>query len=48
MEKVIQNCEISLKTFELEDQYAIILGLALWRQEPQEIDFQPEFIEMVC
>ena len=28
-----------MKTFELEDQYAIILGLALWPQEPHEIDF---------
>ena len=34
-----QNCQIPLKTFELEDQYAIIFGLALWAEEPHEIHF---------
>ena len=28
-----------MKTFELEDQYAIIFILALWPEEPNEIDF---------
>ena len=37
--KMHQNCENPLKTFELEDQYAIIFGLALWPQEPHEINF---------
>ena len=34
-----QNGQISMKTFELEDQYAIIFSLALWPQEPHEIHF---------
>ena len=34
-----QNRQISMKTFELEDQYAIIFGLALWPEEPHEIHF---------
>ena len=34
-----QNGQISMKTFGLEDQYAIIFGLALWAEEPPEIIF---------
>ena len=34
-----QNGQISVKTSKLEDQYAIIFGLALWPQEPREIHF---------
>ena len=34
-----QNRQNSVKTSELEDQYAIIFGLALWPQEPREIHF---------
>ena len=37
--KMHQNRQISVKTFELEDQYAIIFSLALWPQEPHEIHF---------
>ena len=34
-----------MKTPELEDQYAIIFGLALWPQEPQEMhSFEKEFV----
>ena len=29
----------SIKTSELEDQYAVIFSLALWPEEPREIDF---------
>ena len=28
-----------MNTFELEDQYAIIFSLALWAEEPPEVDF---------
>ena len=34
-----QNRQKKVKTFELEDQYAIVFGLALWPQEPHEIHF---------
>ena len=34
-----QHCQHSVKTSELEDQYAIIVGLALWAEEPHEIHF---------
>ena len=34
-----QNCQNPLKTFELEDQYAIIFGLALWAEEAYEVNF---------
>ena len=37
--KMHQNRQIPVKTFELEDQYAIIFSLALWPQEPHEIIF---------
>ena len=37
--KMHQDRHISMKTFELEDQYAIIFGLALWPHEPHEIHF---------
>ena len=33
------NYQNSVKTSELEDQYAIIFGLALWPKEPHEIHF---------
>ena len=29
----------TVKAFELEDQYAVISGLALWPEEPREINF---------
>ena len=32
-----QDCQMTVKTSELEDQYAIIFGLALWPQETHEI-----------
>ena len=34
-----QNAQNPMKTFELEAQYAIIFGLALWAEEPHEIHF---------
>ena len=34
-----KNRKKSVKTSELEDQYAIIFGLSLWPQEPHEIHF---------
>ena len=34
-----QNHQKSVKTSELEDQYAVILGLAVWPEGPREIDF---------
>ena len=37
--KLFQNRQKSVKTFELEDQYAIIFGLSLWPEEPHEITF---------
>ena len=37
--KIHQNAQNPVKTFELEDQYAIIFSLALWPQEPHEIHF---------
>ena len=37
--KMLQNCQISVKTFGLEDQYAIIFSLALWAEEPPEVHF---------
>ena len=37
--KMHQHRQISVKTSELEDQYAIIFSLALWPQEPHEIMF---------
>ena len=37
--KMHQNRQKSVKTSELEDQYAIIFSLALWPEEPPEIHF---------
>ena len=37
--KMHQNCKKTVQTFELEDQYAVIFSLALWPEEPREIDF---------
>ena len=37
--KMHQNCQKSVKTSELEDRYAVIFSLALWPEEPREIDF---------
>ena len=37
--KMHQNRQKSVKTSELEDQYAIIFSLAPWSEEPREIDF---------
>ena len=37
--KMHQNRQNSVKTSELEDQYAIIFSLALWAEEPPEIIF---------
>ena len=37
--KMNQNCQKTVKTSELEDQYAVISSLAVWPEEPQEIDF---------
>ena len=34
-----------MKTFELEDQYAIIFSLALWPEEPYEIDFYEKSLD---
>ena len=34
-----QNRQKSVKTFELEDQYAIMFSLALWAEEPPEVHF---------
>ena len=34
-----QTCQHPVKTFEFEDQYAIIFDLALWAEEPHEIHF---------
>ena len=34
-----QNRQKSVKTSELEDRYAVIFSLALWPEEPREIDF---------
>ena len=37
--KNYQNGQKTVKISELEDQDAIILGLVVWPEEPQEIDF---------
>ena len=37
--KMHQNRQKSVKTSELEDQYAVIFSLAPWSEEPREIDF---------
>ena len=37
--KMHQNRQKSVKTSELEDQYAIIFSLARWAEEPHEIHF---------
>ena len=34
-----QNGQKSVQTSKLEDQYAVIFSLALWPEEPREIDF---------
>ena len=34
-----QNCQKPTKPSELEDQYVIIFGLALWPEEPHEVHF---------
>ena len=39
-----KTCEQSMKTSELEDQYVIIFALALWPQEPCDVNvLQKEF-----
>ena len=43
--KMHQNRQKTVKTSELEDQYAIIFNLSFWAEEPREIDFfQKEFV----
>ena len=37
--KMHQNRQKTVQTSELEDQYAVIFSLAVWPEEPQEIDF---------
>ena len=37
--KMHQNRQKTIQTPELEDQDAVILGLAVWPEEPREIDF---------
>ena len=37
--KMYQNRQKTVKTSELEDRYAVIFSLALWPEEPREIDF---------
>ena len=37
--KMYQNGQKTVETFELEDQYAVIWGLAVWPEGPREIDF---------
>ena len=37
--KMYQNSQKTVKTSELEDRYAVIFSLALWPEEPREIDF---------
>ena len=37
--KMHQNGQQSVKTSELEDRYAVIFSLALWSEEPREMDF---------
>ena len=37
--KMHQNCQKSVKTSELEGRYAVIFSLALWPEEPREMDF---------
>ena len=39
MKKMHQNYQKTVQTSELEDQYAVIFSLALWPEEPREIDF---------
>ena len=39
-----QNRQTPVKTFELEDRYAIIFGLALWAEEPPEVDFLKKLV----
>ena len=34
-----KHCQNPMKTSELEDQYAVIFSLAVWPEEPREIDF---------
>ena len=34
-----QHYQKSIKTSELEDQYAIVFSLALWPEEPHEVMF---------
>ena len=36
--KMLQGRQKSIKTSELEDRYAVIFSLALWPEEPREID----------
>ena len=42
--KMYQNGRKSMKTSELEDQYTIIFGLALWPQETRDSFFQKELV----
>ena len=37
--QMYQNRQKSVKTSELEDRYAVIFSLALWPEEPREINF---------
>ena len=37
-----QNRQTTVKTSELGDRYAVIFSLALWPEEPREIDFFKE------
>ena len=37
--KMHQNRQKTVKTSELEDQYAVIFSLSLWSEEPREIGF---------
>ena len=43
--KMYPNCSKSIKTSELEDQYAVMFSLAPWPEEPYEVhSFQKEFV----
>ena len=37
--KMHQHRQKTVKTSELEDQYAVIFSLSLWSEEPREIGF---------
>ena len=47
--KMHQNCQKSVKTSELEDRYAVMFSLALWPEEPREIDsFKKSWFSQKC